>query len=210
MESGEETKTCDGNTIFNNNDVINNNESKLSENSEQQRIYNLLFGIKKLHSPIITKNTVFKSCCKKEMKMWQILEGSSIVPKCVLFPQHAENLLCTKTYPTTLADYFENKKDMNISNTPYLLKKVQDLVFTLHSQFQILHGDLHIGNIVFDPSTEDMRLIDFEHACLVTELEKEHKREFYYKFWGLEMEEHSMFETPEDVLVYERELKILR
>ena len=73
-----------------------------------------------------------------------------------------------KKYPTTIGQYIdmlneERNTFITESDIGEIAVKIYSLIDTLHSM-GILHGDLHAENIVFDPETKDVRIIDFEEG----------------------------------------------
>jgi len=72
-------------------------------------------------------------------------------------------IMTSELYPGTLYEYLENTKDTKI------FKKVSEKVKKLH-ELGILHGDLHQNNIVMNPSTKDVRIIDLGNSCYISEL----------------------------------------
>ncbi len=72
-----------------------------------------------------------------------------------------ENKVTMEKFPTTLGNY----KGKDIS------KKIRRLISKLHD-LGIIHGDLHSHNIVVDPSTEEVRLIDYGRSYFETEITK--------------------------------------
>ena len=67
-------------------------------------------------------------------------------------------------YPTTILNYSDEGKDI----VPYK-RKIEDLVDRLHD-LDIIHGDLHGDNIVINPETGEVRLIDFGGSYFYDEI----------------------------------------
>lgn len=61
-------------------------------------------------------------------------------------------------YPMTVGQYIDDNEGKDFS---ILTTKIYALIDKLHSK-GIFHGDLHAENIVLDPITMDVRIIDFE------------------------------------------------
>jgi tRNA A-37 threonylcarbamoyl transferase component Bud32 len=107
-------------------------------------------------------------------------------------------IMKTKKYPMTIGKYI----DEHNPNIPELEKKIDGLIDILHSH-NILHGDLHAENIVIDPSTMDVRIIDFEdgHTKFFSDITEADIGKIS-KFFEAENE----LKTLEDVKKYERNM----
>jgi tRNA A-37 threonylcarbamoyl transferase component Bud32 len=68
----------------------------------------------------------------------------------------------------------------------------------LHS-LNVYHGDLHTHNIVINPDTGDIRIIDFGESRLINELSDKDIK-YFNKF----LEPTEPFTCPQDMLAYER------
>ncbi len=91
--------------------------------------------------------------------------GADILP-----PFFIENgYLYTKAYPMTLAAYIEAEGIKSIQQLGELATKIDDKIGALHD-LGIVHLDLHTQNIVLDPSTGDVRLIDLGMARWIRDL----------------------------------------
>lgn len=65
-----------------------------------------------------------------------------------------------KKYPKTLSE---------LRNTKRLAKRIKDMLEKLHNM-NIFHGDVHEENIVYDPVTDDLRIIDFGLSKQISEI----------------------------------------
>lgn len=131
----------------------------------------------------------------RELEFWKKLEKTDLVPLVISVEKIGkfEYILTTKRYPMTLGFYME----FHPSDQTYL-ERLPALISKLHKR-GVLHGDLHLCNIVIDPKSKDMRLIDFGGSGWISELGYESLKENEF-FWGHE------FDTPISMLEYEREL----
>jgi serine/threonine protein kinase len=73
-------------------------------------------------------------------------------------------VLITERYSTTLKELMKTNKNKSIM----VMERAKLLVKTLHG-LNILHGDLHEGNVVYDEPTNRVSLIDFENTINLTE-----------------------------------------
>lgn len=95
-------------------------------------------------------------------------------------------------YPTDLMDYAEEGGDIEEFEP-----KIDDLIERLH-ELGLIHGDLHARNIVVNPETGVVRLIDFEHTQYLDEINYEEVS----AFWG----EDPPFTTEDQFLQHEYEM----
>lgn len=104
----------------------------------------------------------------------------------------------TKKYPMTIGKYINEHKP----NIPDIEKKINDLIDILHSH-NILHGDLHAENIVIDPCTMDVRIIDFDdgYTKFFSDITDDDIKKIS-KFFEAENE----LKTLEDIKKYERNM----
>lgn len=116
------------------------------------------------------------------------------------FPEHQRfRCVTTKLYPLTLRQWLSTHPN----DTTYF-DQLPELVQKLHNQ-GILHGDLGTQNIVINPETQDLRLIDFDCAewidpSLHKKVNSDANRwgETYYFHW---ME---TFQSVEEMLYFEK------
>ena len=79
----------------------------------------------------------------------------------------------------SVSDVGNNRYELKIEEYPYMLadmpnrkiyeSKIIDLVRKLHS-YGIFHGDISEENIVIDPDTNDIRLIDFGLSQFISDI----------------------------------------
>lgn len=104
-------------------------------------------------------------------------------------------------YPMTLLDYIDNGGELtkNIKNNIY--SKVREL-----HKLGIYHGDLHSNNIVIEPETEEIKIIDFERSMLFEDM-YEDREEIIKKINSfLEIEFNTVEEIIDfDFYMYERD-----
>jgi len=67
--------------------------------------------------------------------------------------------------------YIEDNNIVELSQLGDVPNKILDLIDQLHS-LDIFHGDLHTSNIVFNPETDDVRLIDFGESRRISQMSK--------------------------------------
>lgn len=131
----------------------------------------------------------------RELQFWKVLEKTSLVPLVISITPSCYgkeyHLLITKRYPFTLGEWMQKHPQ----DQTYL-QALPKLMHKLHKR-GIIHGDLHLDNIVINPETQDMRLIDFDGSGWISELGQESlsKNEFC---WG-----HT-FSSRESMLNYEK------
>lgn len=74
--------------------------------------------------------------------------------------------MTSELYPISLSDYYINGNDIEIYRA-----KINALVDIIHYN-GIIHGDLHLGNIVINPADNDVKIIDFGHSYYISEIDK--------------------------------------
>lgn len=70
----------------------------------------------------------------------------------------------------TVRRYSFSLKQLPFQKQMYFVPKVVQLISDLHNICGIYHCDLHLGNIIVDVNSEDVRLIDFEDSVLINEV----------------------------------------
>lgn len=103
----------------------------------------------------------------KESQITQILAQHKVAPKLLLLRPTLDNKFIIKIekYPTTLLDYFDNDGDIK-----QYIPEIKRQIEKMHS-LGIIHGDLHGNNIVINPDTNDVRLIDFGKSYYIHEID---------------------------------------
>lgn len=97
----------------------------------------------------------------REIYFNRLLINTDIIPQTII---NGNNIIMKK-YPTTIGDYLDEYGEF-----PDMAEyKIHGLLCKLHIM-GILHGDAHPFNFVYDPETQDIRLIDFGKSYLFTEL----------------------------------------
>jgi tRNA A-37 threonylcarbamoyl transferase component Bud32 len=101
-----------------------------------------------------------------EIKFLQLASEADIAPKILAIRNinKQDYEVTMEKYPTTLLQYHDAGGDIS----PYK-KKISELVNRLHD-IDILHGDLHGNNIVINPETEEVKLIDFGRSYFMDEI----------------------------------------
>ena len=57
-------------------------------------------------------------------------------------------------------DSFSSLSNLSIEEKIKILRQAKELVFTMHDEYGIVHGDLHLGNFMYDK--DDVHIIDFD------------------------------------------------
>jgi serine/threonine protein kinase len=149
---------------------------------------------------------VRKCVSSQTAKFLTVLVGTNILPKFTLERSKEKWYVETVKYPTDLGDYIDslgpNESSFDLHAFDQIADKVHGLVDALH-QKGILHGDLHAKNIVLDPATMDVRIIDLDadRTRPISEL-TEDDVETYVEFW----EPATELKTIADLLNYERNM----
>jgi hypothetical protein len=110
--------------------------------------------------------TYTKIVSSTELRFFQLAARANITPNLIsVQPIHkGQYELTMEKYPTTLLQYSDAGGDI----TPYK-PKIAKLIDKLHNM-DILHGDLHGDNIVINPITEEVRIIDFGRSYFIDEI----------------------------------------
>jgi serine/threonine protein kinase len=147
-------------------------------------------------------NVYVKKIEPHEKQFWRILKDTAIVPTVISLgdlPQkyNTDNwfpegcYVVTEMYPYTLAEWMT----LHPEDTVYY-KKLPDLVQRLHDH-GILHGDLLDNNIVVNPTTQDVRVIDFDGSEWIVNVSPEDLAQDNF-YWG------KTFSTVDEMLHYEK------
>lgn len=94
-------------------------------------------------------------------------------------------VLLIERYPMTLAEYIENHDISSVEALGDIADKIDHMIKLIHSH-GILHGDLHTGNIVINPDTRTVRIIDFGESMMITNITGCHLKR-YTEFWASEL-----------------------
>ena len=91
-----------------------------------------------------------------EYHMYEYFSTLKVAPK-ILNVKAIVNMLEIETvkYPMTLSEYVDGGGDLETFQD-----QISKLIDIIHKN-KILHGDLHSNNIVVNPETHDVRIIDF-------------------------------------------------
>jgi len=157
----------------------NNTYTKVVDKNELE--FNLLANKYNLCPKIISHNTY-------EGKIYIMTKFEFDFEKDNIYYQKIDEphyILISELYPLTLYQYLHQTKDRKI------FKKIKKLIIKLH-EIGISHGDLSQYNIVINPSTKDIRIIDFGGSEYIRNL-----RDFNVG-WG-------KLNTVQDILNYEKD-----
>ncbi len=91
--------------------------------------------------------------------------GADILPPFFI----EKGYLYTKAYPMTLAAYIDANDITTVAQLGDIAATIDDKIGRLHD-LGIVHMDLHTQNIVIDPATGDVRLIDLGMARWIRDL----------------------------------------
>lgn len=111
----------------------------------------------------LNKNSInyTKLMFKDEYKITKIMSEKRIAPSIlnvkIINPDTYEVTMVK--YPMTLDKFYEQHKDINMFNNKYN-DKIIKLIDQIHKE-NIIHADLHGENIVINPETNEIRIIDF-------------------------------------------------
>ncbi len=98
----------------------------------------------------------------------------------------------SQKYPMTLIDL------CNHSQPSEYLPLIDAIIDRLHS-IGIFHGNLHPNKIVIDPSSKDIRIVDFESSDWINNITKMELRLLHRKFGST-----TVFRTITDIFNYEK------
>ncbi len=108
-----------------------------------------------------------------------------IIPDYV-YNSHNNNYTIPK-YPTDLGEYIDKNKIKSHDELKEKLgfdisKRIDPMITELHEN-DILHGDLHTKNIVINPDTKDVRIIDFAYCSSISRMTKRDMKD-RIDFWN--------------------------
>lgn len=135
-----------------------------------------------------------KKVNKRELNFMKITEENNISPEILYIGKIKNDLYSVEIeqYPYTLSDYYDKGKDISKYE-----KQIKKLVKKLH-KLGIIHGDLHGNNIVIDPKTNEVKLIDFGMSYFIDEVDKS-----VIKKLNKLLDPKDEFENIDDVLDFE-------
>ena len=108
-----------------------------------------------------------------------------VIPDYVYFSKN--NSYISSKYPTDLGDYIDENdiksEEELIDRLGFNITKLIDDMITVIHNIDILHGDLHAKNIVINPDTKDVRIIDFAECSSISSMTQRDMKE-RIDFWG--------------------------
>lgn len=138
--------------------------------------------------------TYNKTVSQRELNFFQKLSELELAPEILDIQLRGQYyILKYQKYPMTLMEYY----DENNSLGPFE-NKLLNLIDELHKHC-ILHGDLHGNNVVVDPKTTDIRLIDFGRSYHFDEVDNDvikHLNDF--------LKPDKIFLTLDDIVKFEK------
>lgn len=96
----------------------------------------------------------FEKLCNKYNK------SNLILPKYLIKNNNITSYLTDYYNGNTFDKLFYNTFDNKIK----YLRIVKNLIIKLHSELQIVHSDIHFGNILFNSEKQDVAIIDFDNS----------------------------------------------
>jgi tRNA A-37 threonylcarbamoyl transferase component Bud32 len=106
-----------------------------------------------------------KKLMPHERRMTVSVAGAGILPDFTI----KGNTLRMRRYPMTLAAYIETNDITTVEQLGDIAADIDNKIGQLH-ELGIVHMDLHTQNIVFDPATGDVRLIDLGMSRFINDL----------------------------------------
>lgn len=97
--------------------------------------------------------------------MTAAVAGAGILPDFTI----EGNTLRMHRYPLTLAAYIEQNDITSVEQLGWIAAAIDDKIAALHN-LGIVHMDLHTQNIVIDPESGDIRLIDLGMSRWIRDL----------------------------------------
>ena len=164
-----------------NNRIIDYSIMHLGCNEEFHEKVKMKYGTEKL------KIMVEKPVPKIVDNLLPILKEYNIIPDYEFSrfdTRYGMNFIYFEWYPTDLGDYIENNdittvQELNDKLGFDIENQISSMIDKIHS-LGILHGDLHAKNIVINPQTKDVRIIDFDDKyCKSIEYIKKKIAEFW-------------------------------
>jgi serine/threonine protein kinase len=109
-----------------------------------------------------------KNISHNEYGIIQILQHTNIVPTIITLSP--SSVIMVK-YPTNLADYIEENNFHQLSQLNQIPNQIMVLIDQLHL-LDIFHGDIHTGNIVLNPETNDVKIVDFGESRRISRMKQ--------------------------------------
>ncbi|MFA6089425.1 MAG: serine/threonine-protein kinase [Candidatus Woesearchaeota archaeon] len=122
----------------------------------------------------------YKPVDGREVLFMNELKGTGIIPDFEVEINSENNshyypyILKTKKYPYTWGEMLEMGYDMTIYK-----KKLAKLIDLMH-EHGIFHNDMHDNNVVVDPDTKDVRIIDLGISMTIFEVIDDEKTDQDY------------------------------
>lgn len=149
----------------------------------------------------MTDEYISKKVCKNEYEIYKYLKDTDIVPE-LQFTK--SNTIKLKKYPHTLESYHEHIINTNTmgENIIQIMKNLEKQIEKLHSH-DIFHGDLNLCNVLVDPESKDVRLIDFEYSVFISKI-NQNDIIFFNEFLDPLNNVGRKFENVSDLINYEK------
>ncbi len=115
---------------------------------------------------------------ENELKFHQIAANAGIAPKIIEISTETPKSYQVKSFVGPINGLYLTTEKFSITLREHLKRckltteyktKIFQLITQLH-ELGIFHGDLHASNIVLNPLTNEVRLIDFETCCFIKDI----------------------------------------
>lgn len=135
-----------------------------------------------------------KRITRNEHKMISHLKNTDIIPE---ISKLEYSYVTMEKYPMTLGEYIESNDIKSLDEILTFKNLIDEQIEKLHS-IGIFHGDLHTSNIVLNPETNDVRIIDFGESRFIDDLNAD-DIDYFNEF----LDPTNKFENIYDMLEYE-------
>jgi serine/threonine protein kinase len=119
-----------------------------------------------------TKSRIYyyeKEIKEREKEFYKRVKDSNITPNFIFLIKDDKEYVRIEEYGITLAYYIESNEIWDLKCLSHIILKLNEQIQKLHD-LGIVHIDLHSKNILLNPSSFEVKLIDFDLSRFIDDL----------------------------------------